>query len=170
VSIVKVDRVTRFEVLASSVADALRRYALRRTDPDTAEDVVAETLLVLWRRIDDVPADPQSAIAWCYGVARGCLTNSDRAARRRWSLLHRIARLDPPVLHTAPDANHDVVHEALARLSEPDREVLRLWAWEDLSSSQIAQVLGISSNAAAIRLHRARTRLQSALARSEMGN
>jgi len=54
VSIVKVDRVTRFEVLASSVADALRRYALRRTDPDTAEDVVAETLLVLWRRIDDV--------------------------------------------------------------------------------------------------------------------
>lgn len=169
ISIVSADRTTRFEELASSVADALRRYALRRTDPDTAEDVVAETLLVLWRRIDGVPADPESAVAWCYGVARGCLANANRAARRQWNLFNRIRRLDPPAWHTATDADHSLVHEALARLSEADQEVLRLWVWEDLTTSQIAQVLNISGNAAAIRLHRARTKLQSALARTERG-
>ena len=49
--------------------------------------------------------------------------------------------------------------EKLARLNEADREILLLAAWEELSTTEIAAVLGCSVNAAALRLHRARKRL-----------
>jgi len=50
-------------------------------------------------------------------------------------------------------------------LSPADQELLRLVAWEELANQQIAAVLGITPNAVAIRLHRARARFADALAR-----
>ena len=47
----------RFEALARQLVDPLRRFLVRRTDPETADDVLADTLLVCWRRLDDVPDD-----------------------------------------------------------------------------------------------------------------
>ena len=58
------------------------------------------------------------------------------------------------------------VAAALAGLRRDDAEILRLWAWDELQSPQIAVVLGISSNAAAIRLHRAKSRLKQELLKS----
>jgi RNA polymerase sigma-70 factor, ECF subfamily len=55
------------------------------------------------------------------------------------------------------------VLEALAALSEAEREVLMLAAWEELSSSEAARVLGCSATAYRIRLHRARKRLRERL-------
>ena len=54
---------------------------------------------------------------------------------------------------------------ALASLSPAEQEILRLVAWEELGNQQIAAVLGITPNAVAIRLHRARARFADALAR-----
>jgi RNA polymerase sigma-70 factor (ECF subfamily) len=151
-----------FEQIAAEVADPIRRYALRRTDPDTADDVLADTLLVVWRRMDEVP--PDGRLPWCYAVAGKCLANLNRGARRQRNLVQRIVELDPPSdtvdVTELPDPE---VHRALATLRADDRELLRLSAWEDLSPAEIAIVLGLSSNAVRIRLHRARRRFAAAL-------
>ena len=65
----------RFEEIAPTLIEPLRRFLARRTDPDTAEDVLAETLLVCWRRVDELPEEP---LPWVYGVARNCLHNAER--------------------------------------------------------------------------------------------
>ena len=71
------DRRSRFEEIARELIDPLRRYLARRTDPDTADDVLSDTLLVCWRRLDDVPENP---LPWAYGVARNCLANAQRGS------------------------------------------------------------------------------------------
>jgi RNA polymerase sigma-70 factor (ECF subfamily) len=151
-----------FEQIAAEIAEPVRRYALRRTDPDTADDVLADTLLVVWRRLDDVPADGR--LPWCYAVAAKSLANLNRSARRQRNVADRIVRLDPPRDVTdaieLPDPD---LHRALAKLRSEDQELLRLWAWEDLSPSEIAVAIGTSPNAVRIRLHRARRRLAAVL-------
>lgn len=163
------ERRSRYEALVTAVVEPMRRYALRRTDHASAEDVVAEALLVIWRRLDDVPAGGE--LPWCYAVTRRCLANSDRSRRRRTSLVARIALLDRPGDGAAdePVVPDPAVHQALRRLPIDDREVLRLWAWEDLRPAEIAEVLGITPNAVSIRLHRAKGRLATALGRPEPG-
>lgn len=147
----------RFEQVAREVTEPVRRFLVRRTGRDLVEDVLADTLLVLWRRLDDVPDDP---MPWAYGVARGCLANAERAARRQARVAGRIARLDPPrTVESPPAAADPELAAALAALSPDDREVLRLWAWEQLTPAEIARVQGITANTASARLSRARTRL-----------
>ncbi len=86
-------REARFDALARAVAKPLHRYLLCRADADAADDILAETMLVLWRRLEDVPGlgkgpvtDPDGVLPWCYGVARGCLSNARRADGRRLRL------------------------------------------------------------------------------------
>jgi len=67
------DRGDRFSELYQAQYETVLRYALRRTDPETARDAVAETFLVAWRRLDTVPADHAQATPWLYGVARNVL-------------------------------------------------------------------------------------------------
>lgn len=148
----------RFEALVSEVVEPLHRYAARRVGPDLAQDVVADTLLVLWRRLDDLPDD--DPLPWCYGVARLCLSNAQRSRRRQLSLVGRLTSIEPPVPSYPDSADRDAeLYDALGRLPSHDREILRLWAWESLTPAEIAVVLDISANAASIRLHRARKRL-----------
>jgi len=153
----------RFEQLVTPTIDPLRRFLVRRTDPATADDVLADTLLVCWRRLEQLPEDP---LPWVYGVARHCLANAERTSRRQRRVAAKVAVLDPPAA-TSPGPGdtdeEDPVGRALARLRPDDAELLRLWAWEQLGAGEIAQVLGISANAASIRLHRARQRLREEL-------
>ncbi|WP_051800026.1 RNA polymerase sigma factor [Catenuloplanes japonicus] len=151
----------RFEALAPDVIDAVRRYLARRTDPATADDVLSETLLICWRRIGEIPDEH---LPWAYGVARNCLANAERAHRRRRRLAARIAALDPPTaVADAPAVPDDDLDAALSRLRTEDAELLRLWAWEDLTPAQIAVVLSVSANAVSIRLHRAKQKLRDEL-------
>jgi len=143
-----------FESLVVDVYAPLQRYLRRRTDATTAEDVLGDVLLVMWRRCDDIP--PDAPLAWCYGVARGCLANAVRSSQRRLTLVRRIAREPVPV---AAD-DDPALAEALSALPEGDREVLRLWAWEQLTPAEIAVALAVTPNAASIRLHRAKARLK----------
>lgn len=150
-----------FELLFATVYEPLQRYLRRRTDASTAEDVLGDVLLVLWRRIDDVPAE--APLAWAYGVARGCLANNVRGAARQERLVRRLAAA--PGAEPAPGADPDPdLNEALLALPVGDREVLWLWAWEQLPPREIALVLGITGNAASIRLHRASGKLKQELA------
>ncbi len=151
------ERRARFEAVAPELIEPLRRFLARRTDPATADDVLADTLLVCWRRLDDLPAEP---LPWAYGVARHCLANAERGARRQSRVAAKIASVDPPVEVVAPESDqHDDLTTALAALPPAQAELLRLWAWEQLAPGEIAAVLDITPNAASIRLHRARERL-----------
>ena len=140
--------------------EPLRRYLARRTDPETAADVLGDTLLVAWRRFDDVPVD--GPLPWLYGVARNCLANAERGVRRRARLA---ARLTAEPAEPPEHADATNLHEALEELADTERELVRLWAWEQLTPAEIATVTGLTPNAVSIRLTRARHRLREALAR-----
>ena len=112
------ERRVRFETVVSIVGEPLRRYAARRTDGETAQDVAADSFLVIWRRLDDVPDGGE--LPWCYAVARNCLANAQRSARRQRSLFLRLARLDPPRLEL--DHSQDLPDEALHRALAADSQ------------------------------------------------
>jgi RNA polymerase sigma-70 factor (ECF subfamily) len=150
------ERRAEFEQLFALAYEPLQRFLRRRTDAATADDVLGDVLLVLWRRLDDVP--PDAPLAWSYGVARGCLANAVRGAGRQQRLVHRLA--EEPAAEAATDPD---LEDALAALPDVDRELLRLWAWEQLPPREIAVVLGITANAASIRLHRATKKLRKEL-------
>ena len=155
----------RFEAMYAEHHARVLGYVLRRTDSaDDAADVLAETFLVAWRRLDDMPSGEVSYL-WLYGVARRVLANHHRGERRRTKLADRVrdelaARLPLPV----PSGEGTPFAAAFRSLSDGDREVLALHGWEGLDAGEIASVLGFSRNAARIRLHRARRRLRAALA------
>jgi RNA polymerase sigma-70 factor (ECF subfamily) len=137
-------------------------YCRRRTDAETAADCAAETFLVAWRRLDQIP-DGDAALGWLYGTARRVLANEFRRDRRWRRLLLRIRRFDP-----APEPSPEVivlrrdrdrkVLAAMARLRPEDRELLRLALWEELPHAAIAALLGCSTQAATQRIYRATRR------------
>jgi RNA polymerase sigma-70 factor (ECF subfamily) len=155
----------RFGRIYREQGRAILSYALCRVDdPDDAPDVVAETFLVAWRRLDEVPIGPGERL-WLYGVARRVLANLHRSTRRRTRLAERIAeslRGDPAV-HPGPDGEATEILDAMRELGEENRELLLLVSWEGLSPSEAARVLGISALAARSRLHRSRRRLRAIL-------
>lgn len=151
-------RRARFRAVYDANYHRVLGYVLRRTaTPEDAEDIVAETFLAAWRRLEDVPAGRGGQL-WLYGIARNTLANYRRGQRRRGRLVGRLH--EQPGLARPVDSDEDValVAAAFARLREDDREVLALAAWEGLDPGEIARVLGCSRNAARIRLHRARRR------------
>lgn len=167
----------RFGALFEGTHRALLGYALRRVvDPADAADVVAETFLVAWRRIDDVPVGDE-ARPWLFGVARRVLANWHRGERRRLALADRLREslaeaVVEPVVEPASAVEDRVgdVERALAGLGPDDQEILRLTAWEELAHDEIAVVLGISRGAVRVRLHRARRRLAERMAELAEGD
>lgn len=153
---VDTDRRARFEAVAAQVWDPLQQYVRRRMPGDGADDVIADVLLVLWRRLDDVPED--APMPWTYGVARRCLANARRADDRRLRVVQRLAA-EPPSGPVDDGDGDGELQEAMERLRPAEREVLTLWAWEGLEPRDLAVVLGCSAGAAAVRLSRARTAL-----------
>ena len=153
-----VTRVQRFRVTYEENYVQILGYALRRTaSEEDAADVVAETFLTLWRRLDDAPSGDETRL-WLYGIARHVISNGRRGERRRERLRARLTAMMPGQT-TNGTSMPDVVSQAMDALAPQDREVLRLSAWEELSPGEIAVTLGCSTNAAKIRLHRARRRL-----------
>lgn len=165
---VETSRQQRFEAAYRSLYGPVCGFVLRRvSSPEVAADVVAETFLTLWRRLDDGP--PGEALRpWTYGIARRVIANHLRGERRRDALADRLAVELAQVTAQLPDPADGVVEQAgvraaLARLSPRDQDLLRLVAWEGLTADELGVVLGIRPAAARLRLHRARRRLTAAL-------
>ncbi len=152
-------RQERFERLWAGCEQRVHAYALRRTDAQTAQDVVADTFLVAWRRLDVVPAGAE--LPWLLGVARRVLANTARGGRRREALHEQLAA-QPPAETAAGD--DPPLRSALAALPERDREALLLVAWDGLSPAEAAAALGCTTGAFHVRAHRARRRLAALLA------
>jgi RNA polymerase sigma-70 factor, ECF subfamily len=140
-------------------AGAVHRYALRRSDPETAEEITAQVFTVAWRRRSALPED---ALPWLYGVARRALAEQRRGAARRKRLGERL-RGEAIEVTPGPALLDEGLDRALRRLSQGDREALLLRYWEELGPAQIARVMGCSRATMAVRLHRARLRLRRAL-------
>ncbi len=148
-------------------ADLVYRFARRRIgDGGVAEDITAQVFLEAWRQRGKLHLLNGSLRSWLLGVAGNLV-------RRHWRSLQRgnraIGRLPVPAL--VGDHADDVVErlegelkfaelrgrmESLPRLQ---REVLLLWAWEELSYEEIAEAVGIPVGTVRSRLSRARAHL-----------
>jgi RNA polymerase sigma factor (sigma-70 family) len=150
----------RFTALYREHYARVRDFAQRRVGTDLAQEVVAETFLVAWRRLDDIPG---IAMPWLYRVALYEIAN----LRRRQAKAVRLhdALREGRATSASEDEPDDVtelaraVAIAFAGLKPRDQEILRLAAWEQISSSEGAAVLQCSVPAYRMRLHRARIRL-----------
>jgi RNA polymerase sigma-70 factor, ECF subfamily len=149
----------RFDALFREHYGEVRAYALRRAPTaEQAHDAVAETFLVAWRRIDDVPED---AHPWLRGVARKVIANQRRSDGRGAALKQRLADAalagdgDPADIV----AEAELMRDAFARLSDRDREVLLAAGWS-LPPDAAGGADDVTPGAFAVRLHRARTRLK----------
>ncbi|NJC23265.1 RNA polymerase sigma-70 factor (ECF subfamily) [Arthrobacter pigmenti] len=157
------DREHFFRALYDAVYPGLLKFVQRRSHADHAEDVVADTFLVVWRRLKEVPATDDDARAWIYGIARNILLNTRRGEQRRHALEVRLA--DPAVQpRDGSIADLAVSRADLSRawnlLSETHQEALGLAVFEELKATQAAAVLGISPVAFRLRLSRARRTLR----------
>ena len=159
----------RFESIYERHVPAVYRFFLRRVEEEgAAQDCTADTFLVAWRRLDDVP-DGDGALPWLYGVARRVLANHYRSGVRSRRLFLRVGwlrREEAPtpegvVVRRSEDR---AVVEALHRLRPEDQELLRLSVWEELTNPEIGELLGCSAHAVAQRRIRATRRLARQLA------
>ena len=148
--------------LESSASDLLA-YLERRVGPDDAPDLLGETMVVAWRRVDELPEDAERARMWLFGIARGTLLNHHRGQRRRWALADRI-RIQVRTSASAPAADAGVeVRDAIDRLDPDLAELVRLVHWERLSLADAAEVLEIPASTARGRYQRAKDDLRAAL-------
>ncbi|MFT5204044.1 MAG: RNA polymerase sigma-70 factor (ECF subfamily) [Candidatus Aldehydirespiratoraceae bacterium] len=153
------ERQAAFEQLTEEVYEPLQRYLRRRCAPVDVDGVFNDALLAIWRRLDAVPSG--RAMPWCYGVARNCLANYHRGSNRRLRLVGKIGTAATPPEPTWTSAADADLHDALGQLSESDREMIRLWAWERLEPREIAEVLDTTANTVSVRLSKIRRQLES---------
>ena len=154
------ERRARYLALVKDLAEPLERYVRRRALAADVPDVMNDILLVAWRRLEDIPQG--QPLPYCYGIARRCLANHRRSSNRRFALLTRLRaqnRAHEPDPGAAVDASQPELAVALAALTDAERELVRLWAWERLEPREIAVVVDTTPNAVSVALSRARRKL-----------
>lgn len=149
----------RIEAIVRREAPALLSYFERRSGPQDAPDLLGETLLVAWRRGAAIPSDDQEARMWLFGVARRVLATSRRSGVRREALADRL-REEALVRKQSTTSRDSEVHEALARLSPLDAEIIRLLHWDGFSLVEIAHHLHRREGTIRSRYSRARRNLK----------
>jgi len=149
-------------ILGATAPDLLHYF--ERRDRNDAADLLAETLVVAWRRVDDLPEDVVQARMWLFGIARMVLLGHARDQARRSRLADRLRDLPEPAANDADQALD--VRAAIAKLPEADAELVRLVHWDGLTLAEAATVVGINASTARGRYQRARTALAVSLAHS----
>src|SRR5215472_787651 len=158
--------IERFQALYAEHHARVYAYAVSRVGRQLADEVVSEVFLVAWRRLADVPAP---ALPWLLTVARNTACSQFRGSARQRSISAEMrawvteAELSEPDVADAVSERLSVL-TALAALPEADRELLTLVAWHGLKPNEAARVVGCSTAAYFVRLHRARRRLERAMA------
>lgn len=149
----------QFEELWARHHRRVHAYALRRTDPASAQDVVSETFMTAWRRRAEMPADE---LPWLLGVARLVLANHARSRRRRDALTRVFVEQASRAAAAPAPVDHDLLR-AIAALGPDDREALILVGWDGLRPAEAARVVGCTASTFRVRLLRARRRLAAQL-------
>ena len=140
-------------------------YVLRRVGTVEVSDVVQDVFATAWRSAARMPEAPQDRL-WLYGIARQAVQHSQRSLFRRGRLQHRLEA--EPNQATGPTRIADQLDIRLARaighLRPKDQEILRLILWDQIGRSDVAVILGCSTNAVDVRFHRALKRLRARFA------
>lgn len=154
------DRITTAVAVS---ADDLLAYVSRRVGGDDAADLLGETMVIAWRRVAEMPDDPERARMWLFGIARGTLLNHARGQRRRWALADRI-RTHTPEDRASPGADAGAeVRDAISRLDPAHAELIRLVHWDGFTLVEAAELLGVPASTARGRYARAKEQLRAAL-------
>lgn len=151
-----------FDRLWNVNAGNVRAYLQRRVQPQDVDDLLSEVFVVAWRHRD---RKPNSELPWLYGIGRKVVSTHYRGAQRRNDLEVKLDR--QPATHVDELARSDLrgeIADALATLDPDDRELLLLTAWEGLTPKEIAVATGSNSPAVRMRLSRARSRFEQAVA------
>ena len=153
----------RFEALYRAHSLDVLGYCARRTSREEAKDAASEVFVVALRKIDDVP-DGDRALPWLYTVAKNVIYNHDRSSRRRLRLAAKVAddtdqTVPGPETQVVRHSEHERLIAALEKLSDKDREILRLVEWEGLSREQVAEMFFVSRAAIDQRISRSYKRL-----------
>jgi RNA polymerase sigma factor (sigma-70 family) len=151
-----------FEDLYRATYPRVLAYARSVASREDADDAVAETFAIAWRRQRDIPRGAE--LGWLIGTARRVLANT-RRSRRRAGALHALLDMQPRVagLDPADRVEDGELRAALLTLSPLDREAVVLTAWFDLTAADAARAIGITPAAFRMRSARARRRLCAAL-------
>jgi RNA polymerase sigma-70 factor (ECF subfamily) len=157
---------TRFRELFDETYSAVVRYAYNRGYRGAdAEDLVAATFEVAWRRLEDVP-DGEPSLPWLLAVARNLSRNAARRAQREEWLMEPAIEPDdvaaPGAMAERVEARAELLR-GLGALKEIDRELILLVARDGLDTTQAGEVLSLKPAAARTRLHRARNQLAGVL-------
>lgn len=164
----------RFGVIFDRHAPYIHRYLARRLGVEVAEDLLAETFLVAFRKRDRYDLDQRNARPWLYGIATNLIGQYRRDEVRQFRLRRAVLADSDEACHddhvvavvTAQAARQTLI-AALAELSPRDRDVLLLIAWEELTYDEVAAALGIPVGTVRSRLNRARRRARKALSGSD---
>jgi RNA polymerase sigma-70 factor (ECF subfamily) len=161
-----------FGVVFDRHGSTLLRFLARRVDPAEAEDLLGEVFRIAFERRQAFERDRDSARPWLYGIAANLVAKHYRSEARRLRAMARVAaarvavgRLldDDPAERAVAVADAGAlwgrVAAAIGALPEAERQVLLLFAWEELSYDEIAQALGVPVGTVRSRLSRGRARL-----------
>lgn len=133
---------------------AVLAFLRRRVPQEHAEELAADVFERAWANFDTLTGE--NPLPWLYGIARNVMREFYRSRREFENLDDFDGAL--PDESAAVDLSFDI-NRALLHLPYAEREILTLFAWEELTQAEIAEVLGITPNNVRVRLHRARTHL-----------
>ena len=160
-----------FEAWYEEHRSTVFRYTrFRVATREAAEDVTSEVLMKALRSLDRYDPSRASQRTWLLRIARNAVTDHLRALRRRGSLHVSLDRV-PDLVADIPSQDERVMQEERIQrllngsqtLRKGDQEILSLRYGAGLGNREIAESLGISNNAVAVRLHRALKRLKEAV-------
>ena len=154
----------QFEVFARTEGPGLLNYFARRAEPSDSADLLADVLLVAWRRRKSIPVDETAARMWLYGVARKTLANH-RRSRIRYDALASRLRGEVKVTPNGPEAEDDraLALDLLELVSPKDREILMLVYWDGFALNEVARLLHRNPSTIRARHARALTKLRSVI-------
>ena len=156
--------------LYAQYGQRLYAYALRLTDdPATAEDVTQNTLVTAWRTASTFRAEGR-LIAWLLGIVHH---TAMKALRGSTHYLDEVAEETVSEDQPSPEEQAQArderrwVRQGMQSLSPEHRAVLELVFYQELSLTEVAQVLDVPLGTVKSRLSYARTHLRGVLARTE---
>ena len=144
---------------------AITKFLARRVEPEHVEDLCSDLFMKAWQKRDLAPAGFE--LAWLYSIGGHLIANHRRKQNTTGKL---IAALSTPKF--APSAESLAIAdlalgEAWKKLKPAEQTLMSLVALDGLTVTEAAQVLGITANAASVRLNRTRTKLAQLLEASE---
>jgi RNA polymerase sigma factor (sigma-70 family) len=157
-----------FTTLYDRHARLIHRYAAQRLGTDAADDLMAETFLIAFRKRGRYDLERKDALPWLYGIVTRLIASHRKDEVRRLRLAGRIGGVvsaAPVVIEDDPGQAelHGPLAGALAALPKIYRDVVLLVAWAELSYEEAAAALGVPVGTVRSRLARARARLRAAL-------